>query len=60
MRNLTVVLVALAAVAFVVAIIGALAGQNFLSVAPEGYSRACTNLAVLAIAFRKLTHKKHA
>jgi hypothetical protein len=60
MRHLTLVLVVLAAVAFVLAVVGALMGQDFLNVAPEGFSRACTNLALLAVAVVLVAHRKHA
>ncbi len=52
MLNLMKVLVVLAALAFVIALIGSLTGFFFLNVSPEGYSRACTNLALIAIALK--------
>ena len=60
MRHLVWILVVLAAVAFVVAVAGSLLGHSFLLVAPEGYSRACTNLALLAIALLLATQPKRA
>jgi hypothetical protein len=49
MLGLAKVLVALAALGFILAIITNFGG-GLLGVAPEGFSRACTNLALLAIA----------
>ena len=51
MLSLMKVLVVLAALAFVMAVLESLFGLNFL-VSPEGYSRACTNLALIAIALK--------
>ena len=60
MANLTKLLVVLAAIGFIMAVVTALTGLG-LGVSPEGYSRACTNLALLAIAvqfvFSKGTEK---
>ena len=51
MQGLTKLLVGLSALAFVLAVIGALFGPaTILGVAPEGFSRACSNLALIAIA----------
>jgi hypothetical protein len=50
MRNLMWILIVLSAVAFVMAVVGALAHTAVLRVAPEGYSRASANLALIAIA----------
>lgn len=49
MRNLAKVFVGLAALAFVLAIVTAFTGR-LMHVHPEGFSRACSNLALLAIA----------
>ena len=49
MRNLAKVLVGLAALAFVLAVVAAFSGR-LMHVHAEGYSRACSNLALLAIA----------
>ena len=49
MRTLAKVLVGLAAVAFVLAVVTAFTGR-LMHVHPEGFSRACSNLALLAIA----------
>ena len=58
MRNLVWVLIVLSVVGFVGAVVGALTGQLFLGVQPEGYSRACTNLALIAIAILLVPEKK--
>jgi len=49
MRNLTLALTGLAALAFVLAVVSCLLG-SFGPVQAESYSRASTNLALLAIA----------
>ncbi|MCH7716731.1 MAG: hypothetical protein IH876_11430 [Gemmatimonadetes bacterium] len=49
MSNVPKALVSLAALAFVLAAVGALMGQTIMGMGPEGFSRACTNLALLAI-----------
>ena len=49
MRTLVKVLVGLAALAFVLAVVTAFTGR-LMHVHPEGFSRACSNLALLAIA----------
>jgi hypothetical protein len=49
MRTLAKVLVGLAALAFVLAVVTAFTGR-LMHVHPEGFSRACSNLALLAIA----------
>jgi hypothetical protein len=50
MRLLVRILIAAASIAFVLAIVGAIWNFRMLNVAPEGYSRACTNVALIAIA----------
>lgn len=61
MLSLMKVLVVLAALAFVLAVLESLFGFN-LFVSPEGWSRACTNLALIAIGlkFAYIGHKKAA
>jgi hypothetical protein len=49
MSNLAKLLVLLSALAFALAVIGVFAGR-IMSIPPEGFSRASTNLALLAIA----------
>jgi len=48
MQKLGMALIGLAAVAFLLAIIGAFTG-SIIGISPEGFSRACTNLALLGI-----------
>ena len=50
MSRLRQPLIGLAALAFIVAVVGSLTNNTIVGVAPEGFSRACTNLALLAIA----------
>ncbi len=49
MSMLSKVLLALAALAFVLAALGAFLGQTIVGLGPEGYSRAANNLALIAI-----------
>ncbi len=49
MPGIAKLLVLLAAITFVLAIVGAFAG-NIVGIGAEAYSRACTNLALLALA----------
>jgi hypothetical protein len=55
--NLTKVLVVLAAIGFIMAVITAITGVRLVGVSPEGYSRACSNLALLAIAMQLVFSK---
>ena len=49
MPGIAKLLVLLAALTFALAIVGAFAG-NIMGIGAEAYSRACTNLALLALA----------
>ena len=49
MRNLVWVLIGLSALGFVLAVVAVLLRTNILLVSAEGFSRACTNLALIAI-----------
>ncbi|MFC1840328.1 hypothetical protein ACFL1N_12155 [Thermodesulfobacteriota bacterium] len=49
MRNLGIILICLSALGFVLAVISNFTGQ-IAGVSPEGFSRGCTNLALIAIA----------
>ena len=60
MRNATLVLIALSAVGFVFAVVGALLGRSIMGIASEGFSRACTNLALIAIALLLASEKRSA
>ena len=50
MYNVIIGLIVLSALAFVLAVIGSLFGFRFLEFPPESFSRACSNLALIAIA----------
>ncbi len=52
MDALPKLLIALAALAFLLAVVTALLGTPIVGILPEGFSRACTNLALLAIGLR--------
>ncbi len=49
MSNAPKALLALAAVAFLLAVVGSVIDDSIMRISPEGYSRACTNLALLAV-----------
>jgi len=51
MQNLIKVMVGLAALAFLLAVAGSLNLLTLMDLQPETLSRACTNLALLSIAF---------
>ena len=51
MQNLIKVMVGLAALAFLLAVAGSLNLFSLMDLPPETLSRACTNLALLGIAF---------
>ncbi len=50
MRNLTRVLILLSAVGFVLAVVASFTRVGLPGITPEGFSRGCTNLALIAIA----------
>ena len=51
MRNVAMILIGLSALGFVLAIIANLVvGGSVVGVSPEGFSRGCSNLALIAIA----------
>lgn len=50
MSNIIKGLIILSALAFVLAVVGSLIHVHILKIPPEGYSRACSNLALIAIA----------
>lgn len=58
MDNITKGLVGLAALAFVLAVIGSLTDFYLLGVSPEAYSRASNNLGIIAIALSLLFKDK--
>ena len=58
MQNLISVLIGLAALAFVLAVVLSIFSIGILHVGAEGFSRASTNLALLAIALSLVSGKK--
>ena len=52
MDALAKLLLALAGLAFALAVVTALLGMPLVGIVPEGFSRACTNLALIAIGLR--------
>ncbi len=56
MENITKGLIGLAALAFLLAVISSLTNQSLI-VSPEGFSRACNNLALIAIALMLMGKK---
>ena len=58
MQNLISVLIGLAALAFVLAVVAAIFNFGIINVGAEGFSRASTNLALLAIALSLVSGKK--
>jgi hypothetical protein len=50
MRNLAIVLIGLSAVGFLLAVIAVAMSTSIVGVTPEGFSRGCSNLALIAIA----------
>ena len=50
MSHLLKALVALSVIAFFIAVLGSIFNFDFLGVDPEGYSRACNNIILIAIA----------
>ena len=57
MRNLIWILIIVSALSFVLAIIYSIM-RIYVPVAPEGFSNACTNLSLLAIALLLASKKK--
>ncbi len=60
MRTLAWLLVGLSALAFVLAAVTVLISQSILGVGAESFSRACTNLALIAIALLLTVKKENA
>lgn len=52
MDALAKLLLALAGLAFLLAVVAVLLGMPIVGIVPEGFSRACTNLALIAIGLR--------
>lgn len=58
MLKISYILIALSCLAFVLAIILSVFNFSVFPVAAEGFSRACNNLALIAIAFALYANKK--
>ncbi|HBH60564.1 MAG TPA: hypothetical protein DDX85_02235 [Nitrospiraceae bacterium] len=58
MQKFILILIGLAALSFLFAVLTTLLGIFFISIPAEAYSRACTNLALIAIALSLLTKKR--
>ncbi|KPL11049.1 hypothetical protein AMJ85_04815 [candidate division BRC1 bacterium SM23_51] len=58
MKNVAWALIGLSALGFVGAVVLAVSSRGVLGVAAEGFSRACSNLALLAIALLLATGEK--
>ena len=58
MDNVIKALIGLAALAFILAVIGSLTDVFLLGVSPEAYSRASNNLGIIAIALALLCKNK--
>ena len=50
MQKALIILVALSVLSFILAVLQAVSGLEIFGVAAEGYSRACSNFALIAIA----------
>jgi hypothetical protein len=50
MSNLIKTLIGLSVIAFIIAVLGSVFNFDLLGVDPEGYSRACNNIALISIA----------
>jgi len=59
MAKLNMVLIGLSAIAFLLAVISVLLSGSIMGITPEGFSRACTNLALLGIAVSVCCPKQH-
>ena len=58
MANILKGLIYLAALGFVLAVVGTFTGSALLGVVPEAFSRACSNLALIAIALSLVYKEK--
>ena len=59
-RWISWILIILSAIAFLFAVLTAITDLRIMNLQPEGYSRACSNLALLAIALWFIGVKKGA
>ena len=58
MNRALIILIALSILGFAIAVLGAIFRFNAFGVGPEGYSNACTNLALIAIALAVCFNKE--
>ena len=58
MKNAIKVLIVLAALSFVFAVIASFTGGSIMTIGAEGFSRASTNLALIAIALSLVFNSK--
>jgi len=58
MENIIKILISLAALGFILAATGTFFNLDLLGIPPEGYSRACNNLGVIAIALSLFFYSK--
>ncbi len=59
MAKLIMVLIGLSAIAFLLAVVSVLIAGPIMGLSPEGFSRACTNLALMGIALSVCCPKQH-
>ena len=59
MANLKMALIGLAALSFLLAVITILVTGPIMGISAEGFSRACTNLALMGIALSVCCPKQH-
>jgi len=59
MANLKMALIGLSAIAFLLAVISILVTGPIMGISAEGFSRACTNLALMGIALSVCCPKQH-
>ena len=57
MKNVIWALIGISIIILILAAIGAMQGGQFIGVAPRGFSNACTNLLLLAIALHLVSKK---
>jgi hypothetical protein len=58
MQNLIWVLILVSMLGFVLAVVGALLQMPIMGISPEGFSRTCNNLVLIAIALWLVSQKK--
>ena len=58
MKNVILILILLSGLSFVIAVFSPTTGAGFMGIASEGFSRASSNLALIAIALLLFLEKK--